>query len=81
LTALDNIDISISSKGKASVSTNSIKTYSKEALSDKIRRLTTANAQLMTNKIETKKARANLEADKARLFDEKNSLIVKREEF
>ena len=34
----------------------------------------------MTDKMETKKVRVNLEADRVRLFGEKNSLIVKREE-
>ncbi len=31
--------------------------------------------------METEKAKVNLEADRVRLFDEKNSLVVKREEF
>ena len=30
--------------------------------------------------METEKARVNLEADRTRLFDEKNSLIIKRKE-
>jgi len=76
---LDNTDISISSKNKASISTSGVEVYSKETLGDKIRRLTIANAQLMANKIETKKAKVNLEVDRARLFDEKNSLIAKKE--
>ncbi len=78
---MDNTDISILNKGKASVSTNGVKTYSKETLGDKIRRLTTTNIQLMTDKMETEKAKVNLEADKIQLFDKKNSLIVKRKEF
>ncbi len=78
---LDNIDISILGKGKTPVSTNDIETYSKEALDDGICRLITINAQLVTDKMETEKARVNLEADKMRLFDEKNSLVVKRKEF
>ncbi len=35
----------------------------------------------MTNKIESEKVKINLEADRMRLLGEKNSLIVKREEF
>jgi len=35
----------------------------------------------MTDKIEAKKARVNLETDKTRLFNEKNSLVAKRKEF
>ncbi len=34
----------------------------------------------MTDKMETEKAKVNLEIDKVRLFDEKNFLIVKRGE-
>ncbi len=34
----------------------------------------------MTNKMETEKAKVNLEVDKMRLFDKKNSLIAKRKE-
>jgi len=77
---LDNIDISTSSKGKTPVSTNGVEAYSKETLDDKIRRLITANIQLMTDKMEAKKARVNLETDKMRLLDKKNSLVAKREE-
>ena len=79
-TALDNIDISTLSKGKASVFTNGVEAYSKETLNDEIRRLITTNTQLITDKIETEKARVNLKTDRIRLFDEKNSLIAKREE-
>ncbi len=80
-TALDNTDISTSGKSKASVSTSGVEVYSKEVLSDEIRRLIATNAQLMTNKIKTKKAKVNLEADRMRLLGEKNSLVVKRKEF
>ena len=76
---MDSTDISTSSKGKAPVSTNGVEAYNKEAFGDEIRRLTAANAQLVTDKMETEKTRVNLEADRARLFDEKNSLIAKRE--
>jgi len=31
--------------------------------------------------METEKAKVNLEADRTQLFDEKNSLVVKKEEF
>jgi len=79
-TALDSTDISTSGKGKTPASTNGVKTYSKEALGNKIRKLTAANAQLMTDKMETEKTKVNLEADRARLFDEKNSLVAKKEE-
>ncbi len=72
--------MSTSGKGKALVSTSGVKTYSKEALDDEIRRLTTTNAQLIANKIKTEKAKINLEADRTRLFNEKNSLIAKKKE-
>ncbi len=42
--------------------------------------MTTTNIQLTIDKIKTEKARVNLEANKARLFGKKNSLIAKREE-
>ena len=35
----------------------------------------------MTDKIEIERTNINLEADKAQLLEEKNSLVVKREEF
>jgi len=34
----------------------------------------------MTDKMKTEKAKVNLEANRVQLFDEKNSLIVKKEE-
>ncbi len=70
----------ILSKGKTFVSTSGIEAYNKEAFGNEIRRLTTANAQLVTDIMETKKTRINLETDKTRLFGEKNSLIVKKKE-
>ncbi len=72
--------MSTSGKGKASISTNGVETYSKEALSNEIRRLIIINVQLMTDKMEIEKVRVNLEVDKVRLFDEKNFLVVKRKE-
>ena len=73
--------MSILNKGKTPASTSDVEAYNKEALGDEIRKLTTANAQLVADKMETKKAKVNLEADRVRLFGEKNSLVVKREEF
>jgi len=35
----------------------------------------------MTDKIKTERTKVNLEADKVRLLEEKNFLVVKREEF
>jgi len=52
---LDNTDISILSKGKASVSTSGIEAYSKETLNDEIRRLIIANIQLVVDKMEIEK--------------------------
>ncbi len=72
--------MSTSGKSKTPAFTNSIEAYNKETLGDKIRRLTTANVQLITNKMETEKAKVNLEANRARLFNEKNSLITKKKE-
>ena len=71
--------MSTSSKGKAPVSTNDVEAYNKEALGDKICKLTADNIQLMIGKMKTKKVRINLKADKTQLFDEKNSLVVKKE--
>ncbi len=62
---MDNTDISTSNKGKTPASTNGVEAYNKEALNDEIRRLTTANVQLIIDKMETEKVRVNLEADKA----------------
>ncbi len=78
---LDNTDISTLNKGKAPVSISGVEAYSKEALGDKIRKLITTNVQLIVNKTETEKAKINLKTDKVRLFDKKNSLVVKKEEF
>jgi len=78
---LDSTDISTSGKGKTPVSTNGVEAYNKEALDDEIRRLIAINVQLIANKIKTEKAKVNLEADKIRLFDEKNFLVAKKEEF
>ncbi len=78
-TTLDNTDMFTLGKGKAPVSTNGVEAYSKEALGDEIRRLTIVNVQLMTDKMETEEIRVNLEADRMWLFDEKNSLVVKKE--
>ena len=77
---MDNTDISILSKGKASVSTNNIEVYNKEVLDDEICRLTTTNVQLVIDKIKTEKVKINLETNKVQLFGEKNSLVVKKEE-
>ena len=77
---MDNIDISISNKGKISVSTNGVEVYSKEALSNEIRRLIIANIQLITNKMKIEKIKVNLKTDKIQLFDKKNFLVVKRKE-
>jgi len=67
-------------KGKALVSTSGVEIYSKEVLGDEICRLIVANVQLVTDKMETEKARVNLEADRVRWFGKKNFLVVKREE-
>ena len=77
---LDNTDIFTSDKDKTPASTNSIKVYIKEQLAIEIQRFITANAQPITNKIETEKTRVNLEANKVQLLKEKNSLITKRKE-
>jgi hypothetical protein len=74
------VDISTSSKGKASVSTNGVEAYSKEQLAEEIRRFTTANAQLVNDKLGIEAINAKLEADKNRLINEKNILVAKREE-
>ena len=61
---MNSTDISTLNKGKAFVSTNNIEAYSKEVLNDEIRRLIVANVQLITDKIEIKKAKINLKADR-----------------
>ncbi len=63
-TILNNINISISDKGKTLIFTNDIEAYSKKTLSNKICRLTTTNIQLITNKIKTKKTKINLKPNK-----------------
>ncbi len=78
---LDSTDISTLGKGKTPVSTSGIEAYTKEQLITEIQQLTTANVQLMTDKIETERIKVNLEADRMRLLDKKNSLVVKRKEF
>ena len=80
-TILNNTDISTLGKGKTPASTNNIETYNKETLGDEIRRLITTNTQLISDKIETEKAKVNLKADKIQLFNKKNSLVVKKKEF
>ncbi len=72
--------MSILSKDKTPASINSVGTFIKEQLAAKIQRLSTINIQLVTDKIETEKIKVNLKIDRVRLFDEKNSLIVKKEE-
>ncbi len=72
--------MSTSGKGKASVSTSGIEVFIKEQLAVEIQRLSVANAQLVIDKMETERAKVNLKADRIRLFGEKNSLVVKREE-
>ncbi len=72
--------MSTSGKGKVPISMNGVETYSKKALDNKICRLTAINAQLITNKIKIEKVRVNLKADRVRLFDKKNSLVVKKKE-
>ena len=67
-------------KGKTSASVSSTKAYTKEQLAAEIQRLSTANVQLINDKIETEKIKVNLEADRVRLLGEKNSLVAKREE-
>jgi len=59
---------------------NSVEAYIKEQLAAEIQRLSVANAQLVTDKIETEKIKVNLKANKVRLFGEKNSLITKKKE-
>ncbi len=54
--------------------------YIKEQLAAEIQRLSAANVQLVNDKMETEKIKVNLEVDRVRLFGEKNSLVVKREE-
>jgi len=50
-------------------------------LAIEIQRYIAVNVQLITDKIKTEKTKVNLEVNKTQLLREKNSLIVKREEF
>ena len=70
----------ILSKGKTLTSINGVEAYNKEVLNDEIRKLTIVNVQLIIDKMKIEKARVNLEADRIRLFGEKNSLVAKRKE-
>jgi len=77
---LDSTDISTLGKDKTPASINDTEAYTKEQLAIEIQRFSTANAQLVNDKMETEKIKANLKVDKTRLFNEKNSLVAKREE-
>ncbi len=77
---LDSNGVSISSKGKALVLSSDMEAYSKEALREEIRRLTVINIQLMSDKLGIEAVKTKLEADKARLINEKNIFVAKREE-
>ena len=59
---------------------NDAEAYTKEQLAVEIQRLSATNAQLVNDKMKTEKIKVNLEADRTRLFGEKNSLVAKREE-
>jgi predicted GTPase len=48
-------------------------------LAEEIRKFTTANIQLVNDKLGIKATNAKLEADKNKLINEKNILVVKRE--
>ncbi len=76
---LNNTDISILNKGKTFILTSSIEVYIKEQLAIEIQRFIIANIQLVTDKIKTERTKVNLEIDRMRLLEKKNSLIVKRE--
>ncbi len=78
---MNNTNIFISSKGKTSISTNGIEAYTKEQLVIEIQRFITVNVQLMIDKIEAERTKVNLEINKVRLLEEKNSLVIKKEEF
>ncbi len=80
MATLDNNNIFTLGKGKTPASTNDIETYNKETLGKEIRKLITTNTQLMNDKLNTKAVKTKLEADKAKLINEKNILVVKREE-
>ncbi len=56
-----------------SVSTNNIKVFTKEQLTKEIQRFIIVNVQLITKKIETKKTKVNLKANKIRLLKKKTS--------
>ncbi len=57
-----------------------MKTYSKEAFGDEIRRLIQANIQLAQDKQNSDVIRVVIEADKNQLISEKNALVAKYEE-
>ena len=78
---LDNTNISTLGKGKVPVSVNSVESYIKEQLAIEIQRFSAVNVQLVNDKMETEKIKVNLEVDRVRLFNEKNFLVTKREEF
>ena len=77
---MDSTVISTSSKSKTPAFTNGVETYNKKTLGAKIHRLTTANVQLIVDKMETEKAKVNLETNRMRLFNKKNSLVIKKKE-
>ncbi len=57
-----------------------MKTYNKEVLEEEIYRFITTNVQLVNDKLDIKAAKTKLEIDKARLINEKNIFVAKKEE-
>ncbi len=70
--------MSTSGKDKTPASTNNVEAYSKETLRKEIRRFITTNAQLINDKINIEAVKTKLEADKARLINEKNIFAAKK---
>ncbi len=56
--------MSILGKGKAPASTNNVEAYSKETLTDKIRKFNATNIQLIQNKQQTNKTKIALKIDR-----------------
>ena len=59
---------------------NGAEAFTKEQLAAKIQRFSATNAQLVTDKMKTEKIKVNLEANRVRLLNEKNSLVAKKKE-
>ncbi len=80
MTTLDNNDISTLGKAKAPTSTNGIKAFNKKILKEEICRFIITNIQLINDKLNAEAVKIKFEVNKAKLINEKNIFVAKKEE-